>query len=609
MSSLEMSSLSLTDDEDFVQITSPPAQSTSTPAPFVLPKLNGHNVYELRVAELQYLYSINAFTITEYTQFCLDHIQRTNPYLEAIIETNPDALSIASQLEASIAAGHKPKSALHGVPILIKDTMATLDRMQTTAGSFALLGSTVPCDAFIVSRLRAAGAILLGKTNLDEWAGMRCKFAYSTGFSARGGQCRNPYMLSREASGSSSGSAVAISANVVPISFGTETDTSIIGPALVCGVVGIKPTVGLTSRNGIVPISSTQDSVGPFGRTVADAVLGLDVIAARDPEDASTMVSHRTQPESYAAFSSDRRALEGAKFGLPMKRFWDVAPQPQRRVVERLLVLLKQAGAEVVEVDMPCAEERIHEDGHWDWTRYSHTCPERSELTVSKVQTYNLMKKYLGNLENTTMKTLEDLVRYNDENTGSEGGRKGTHPAFTTGQDLFRECVDTKGLEDKTYWNALKWTTDQCREKGIDAALKTEDGDFDGLLFCDVKLGGTCIAAQAGYPIIAVPVGLDPDGMPVGITLVHTKWEEAKLVKWASAIEDLLEHQAERLSSYGDRNEAGSGEVEFQSSVMGRVPPTFKEHTRKNVPVDYGYVYEGAPMHSVAELPCSDTAR
>ena len=199
--------------------------------------------------------------------------------------------------------------------------MATLDRMQTTAGSFALLGSTVPCDAFIVSRLRAAGAILLGKTNLDEWAGMRCKFAYSTGFSARGGQCRNPYMLSREASGSSSGSAVAISANVVPISFGTETDTSIIGPALVCGVVGIKPTVGLTSRNGIVPISSTQDSVGPFGRTVADAVLGLDVIAARDPEDASTMVSHRTQPESYAAFSSDRRALEGAKFGLPMKRF------------------------------------------------------------------------------------------------------------------------------------------------------------------------------------------------------------------------------------------------------------------------------------------------
>ena len=149
---------------------------------------------------------------------------------------------------------------------------------------------------------------------------------------------------------------------------------------------------------------------------------------------------------------------------------------------------------------MPCAEERIHEDGHWDWTRYSHTCPERSELTVSKVQTYNLMKKYLGNLENTTMKTLEDLVRYNDENTGSEGGRKGTHPAFTTGQDLFRECVDTKGLEDKTYWNALKWTTDQCREKGIDAALKTEDGDFDGLLFCDVKLGGNLHCGTGRLP-------------------------------------------------------------------------------------------------------------
>ena len=605
MSSPDISSSSLTDDEDFVQIPSPPVQSTSIPAPFVLQKLNGHNVYELSVSQLQHLYSINAFTITEYTQFCLDHIQRTNPYHEAIIETNPDALTIASQLETLVAAGHKPKSPLHGVPILIKDTMATLDRMQTTAGSFALLGSTVPSDAFIVSRLRAAGAIILGKTNLDEWAGMRCKFAYSTGFSARGGQCRNPYILSREASGSSSGSAVAVSANVVPVSFGTETDTSIIGPALVCGVVGIKPTVGLTSRSGIVPISSTQDSVGPFGRTVADAVVGLDMVAARDPDDEFTMVPDRKQPESYVGFLSDRHALKGARFGLPMKRFWNVAPQPQRKVVEHLLVMLRRAGAEVVEVDMPCAEERIHEDGHWDWARYSDTCPQRSELTVSKVQTYNLMEKYLGKLKDTTMMTLEDIVRYNDENTGSEGGKHGTHPAFKTGQDLFRECVDTKGMEHETYWRALKWTTEQCRENGIDAALKTEDGDLDALLFCDVKLGGTCIAAQAGYPIIAIPVGLDTDGMPVGITLVHTKWEETKLVKWASAIEDLMKHEIERLMSCGERGELGSEAMHYAGPVMGRVPPTFKEHTRKNVPVDYGYRYEGAPMHSVVELRSS----
>ena len=244
--------------------------------------------------------------------------------------------------------------------------MSTKDKMETTAGSWALLGSIVPKDAHIVHLLRRAGAIILGKSNLDEWAGMRSS-AYSNGYSARGGQCRNPYILSRSPEGSSSGSATSVSANIVPLAFGTETDTSIIWPAMVCGVVAIKPTVGLTSRGGVIPISETQDSVGPYGRTVADAVRALDVVAGPDPDDGFSTVPERRQDKSYYESLTDRKALQGARFGLPMKRFWELAPLPQRKVAEKVLHLIEEAGAEVIPVEMPCAEERIHADGHWDW--------------------------------------------------------------------------------------------------------------------------------------------------------------------------------------------------------------------------------------------------
>ena len=593
----------MSSSDDFVLVSKNSPQRHGIPAPFVLPTLKGHNVFEIALSELQHLYSINAFTVKEYTKFCLDHIQRTNFYLEAVIETNPDALAIAESLDADRARDKsKGCGLLWGVPVLVKDSMATKDKMQTCAGSWALLGSVVPKDAFIVSQLRAAGAIILGKSSLDEWAGMRCKDSYSVGYSARGGQCRNPYRLSRSPEGSSSGSAVSVSANIVPVAFGTETDTSIIGPALVNGVVGIKPTVGLTSRAEVVPISSTQDSIGPYGRTVADAVAALDVVAGPDRDDEFTTVPERKQPISYMDYVADRHALKGAKFGLPMKRFWDVAPQPQRHVVERLLNLLKEAGAEVIEVDMPCAEERIHPDGHWDWSRYSESHPERSELTVSKVQTYKLMNKYLSTLTNTPMRTLEDICRYNDENTGSEGGMSKTHPAFPTGQDLFWDCVKTQGIEDEVYDKALKWIRKQTRERGIDAALLHHTIDsgkketLDALLFCDIKMGGVCIAAQAGYPVIALPVGLDPEGIPVGITLVHTAWEEGRLIKWATAVEDLMMHHSEEVrgeKDYGDWNE----EV-WRKEHLGRAPPSFIEHLRKNIPIEYGWTYEGAPRPS-----------
>ena len=590
--------------DGFVLVSPTQTQPSGIPAPFAMPTLKGHNLFETTLSELQQLYCVGAFSVKEYTQFCLDHIQRTNCYLEAVIETNPDALAIAEALDTERAREEsKFKCLLWGAPVLVKDSMATKDKMQTCAGSWALLGSVVPKDAFIVSRLRAAGAVILGKSNLDEWAGMRCIDSYSVGYSARGGQCRNPYRLSRSPEGSSSGSAVSVSANIVPVAFGTETDTSIIGPALANGVVGIKPTVGLTSRAGVVPISSTQDSIGPYGRNVTDAAAALDVVAGPDPDDDFTTVPERKQPKSYIDCVTDRHGLKGAKLGLPMKRFWDVAPQPQRRVVEHVLVLLRNAGAEIVEVEMPCAEERIHPDGHWDWTRYSDTHPERSELTVSKVQTYKLVAEYLSNLSDTSIRTLEDICHYNDENTGSEGGLPKTHPAFPTGQDLFWDCVKTRGVEDEVYKKALKWITKQTTELGIDAALRHHNADngkeetLDALLFCDIKMGGTCIAAQSGYPVIALPVGLDPEGMPVGITLVHTAWEEGSLIKWASAIEDLMMHQSEKLKH--EKENGDPTEEQTRKEQLGRVPPRFMEHLRKNIPVEYSWCYEGAPKLSV----------
>lgn len=465
--------------------------------------------------------------------------------------------------------------------------------METTGGSWALLGCTVPKDAHIVHLLRKAGAIPIGKANLDEWAGMR-SHNYSCGYSARGGQTRNPSDLTRSPSGSSSGSAVAVSSNLVPLAFGTETDCSIIAPGAVNGVVAIKPTVGLTSRAGVIPISETQDSVGPFGRTVADCARAMDAIVGADSDDKFSTAPDRMQVESYYNCISDLRALKGAMFGLPRKHFWDAAPLPQRRVIERVLTLIKNAGAEIVDVNMPCAEERLAENGEWDWERYGDTNPETSEITVSAIQTYYLMNDYLSKLETTSIRTLEDVVAYNDNNRGSEGGHRYDIPAFPDGQPLFRKCVETKGVKTATYHAALHHITTQCRENGIDAALSHHDSAtnqevvLDALLFCDVKRGGIQIAAQAGYPVLTVPAGLDPDGMPVSLILIHSKWKDDKLIKWASAIEDLLVQHTQSLVDLH-----GSGNVS-RGERLGRIPPTFRNHLRKNIPVERSYRYPGA---------------
>ena len=356
----------------------------TVPNVFQLQKCNGVDVFEVSVDELQHHLSCGDFDSLTYVKFCLENIRKTNSYLECVIETNPDALEIAAALDTERKNG-KTRGPLHGIPVLVKDNMATKDKMETTAGSWALLGCKVPEDAHIVHLLRKAGAVILGKANLDEWAGMR-SHKYSCGYSARGGQCRNPYNMTRSPNGSSSGSAVAVSANLVPLAFGTETDCSIISPGAVNGVVAIKPTVGLTSRSGVIPISETQDSVGPFGRTVADCARAMDVVAGADARDIWSVVPGRRQAKSYFDCLADREALKGARFGLPMKRFWNTAPQPQRKVIEQVLDLIRLAGAEIVEVDMPCAEERLAEDGEWDWCarRCSHEIyhADRSQGTV-----------------------------------------------------------------------------------------------------------------------------------------------------------------------------------------------------------------------------------
>ena len=372
--------------------------------------------------------------------------------------------------------------------------------MQTTAGSWALLGSVVPRDAHIAHLLRKAGAIILGHANMTEWSALRSKI-YSSGYSARGGQTRNPFDLSSSPFGSSSGSAAAVSANIVPLAFGTETDSSIIGPGLYNGVVGIKPTVGLTSRSGIVPISESMDTVGPFARTVADVTYALNTITGPDKKDSYTVVQARPQIDDYSQFLSDRTALQGIKLGLPWSRCWEHVPSDQKRVASRLFEIIRRYGGEIIRVEFPCAPESIREDGRWDWESGR---ADQSEFTVVKTEAYSGINSYLTGLVGTPVRSLEDVMAFNERNPGTEGANPGDHPAFPSGQDNLREIVKGNGLKSRAYDNALRYMRQKSRQEGIDAALHHrlgEKGDaveLDALIMCD-KLGvGQQMAAQAG---------------------------------------------------------------------------------------------------------------
>lgn len=504
-----------------------------------MPLCQGVAIEELTISQLQSHLAQGSFTSKDLTECYLKRIKLLNPYIKAVIETNPDALSIASFLDNERGNG-TIRSKLHGIPFLVKDNIATKDKMQTTAGCAALIGTKVPADAEVVASLRAAGGVLLGKANLSEWASMRASY-YSEAYSSRGGQNRNPYNLAEHPGGSSSGSASAVAANFCTFSIGTETDGSLMFPGDRCGVVSIKPTVGLTSTAGVIPEAKSFDTVGPFGRSVEDAVLVLDVLVDKSglPTGSDT---------SYPLLLANKAVLKGAKFGMPAKRVWESAKAnvEQKAEYEALVELLsniEKAGAMLYEVDFPSAEEIIPPNG-WDWDFAEGKSESKmSEFQIVKTEFYQGLKDYLIGLEDngSQIMTLEDIMMHNIVHTDSEGGVPGTHPAWPTGQDNFDKCLEAKDEVEDTHGEALAYIRAKSREQGIEAGLKHPEGILDGLLVpISVDGGVSCsIAAKAGYPMITIPVGVGDNGLPFGIGIIQTALREDLLVKYGSAISEL----------------------------------------------------------------------
>ncbi|KAI1148039.1 amidase signature domain-containing protein [Nemania diffusa] len=523
-----------------------------------MPRCRGVDIEELSITQLQNHLERRSFTSKELVQCYLKRIELVNPHVKAVIETNPDALKIADGLDAERRGSNRVRSRIHGIPFLVKDNIATKDKMQTTAGCAALIGTTVPNDAAVVALLRAAGGVLLGKANLSEWASMRASY-YSEAYSSRGGQNRNPYNLAEHPGGSSSGPASALAANMCAFSIGTETDGSVMFPADRCAVVGIKPTVGLTSTLGVIPEAPSMDTVGTFGRSVEDATIILDIIADKSsiPEgqiadaSGSSTAQHNTI-KAYTSWLANRDALKGARFGLPLRRVWEAASnsvdyKSEYIALRKLIEKIERAGAQVVDVDFPSAEEIISPDG-WDWTYAAGESDSRlSEFEVVKVEFYRSLAAYLGALENNKKKilSLEDVVAYNIKHTDTEGGIPGTHPAWPTGQDNFDRSIESKDDGEAVYAKARKYIRQKSREGGIDATLMHGETELDGLLVPVQAEGGVAcsVAAKAGYPMMTIPVGVGDNGVPFGMGIIQTAWKENKLIQYGSAIEDLVRHR------------------------------------------------------------------
>jgi len=458
------------------------------------------------------------------TQMYLDRIERLDrrgPKLGAVIQTNPSALKIAAQLDLEYKS-KGPRGPLHGVPVLIKDNVETSDHIATTAGSLALEGWFAPADAPLVERLRAAGAVILGKTNLSEWANFRSTHSVS-GWSGRGGQARNPYSLDRTSSGSSSGSAVAVSANLCALAVGTETDGSIVSPASINGIVGIKPTVGLVSRRGIAPISHSQDTAGPLARSVRDAAIMLTVLCSLDKQDPASAAAADHIGKDYAAYL-DPNGLKGARLGIARKFFADSAPL--NGYLNRCVEILKGAGAIIVDpADLPL---------HGGWSA--------AELDVLLYEFKTDLNAWLSRLPPTApVRSLAALIRYNDAHKDRE------MPIFD--QELLHQA-ETKGpLTDKAYLEARATCLKTTRAQGIDAVLAEHKLDAMVTLTSgpawlidpingDSDSGGcSSPAAIAGYPHITVPSGLHR-GLPLGLSFFAGAFSEPKLIKLASGFEN-----------------------------------------------------------------------
>jgi amidase len=478
---------------------------------------------EATIASLQERMSTGSLDARALTKAYLDRIEaldRRGPTLRSVIETNPEALALAEGLDKE-RKDKGPRGPLHGVPVLVKDNVGTADQMTTTAGSLALLGSIPPKDSFVAGRLRAAGAVILGKTNLSEWANIRSEHS-SSGWSARGGQCRNPYVLDRNPCGSSSGSGSAVAANLCAVAVGTETDGSIVCPSNNCGLVGIKPTLGLVSRSGIIPIAHSQDTAGPMARTVRDAAVLLGALAGIDPSDVATSASRGRALADYAA-GLDPAGLRGARIGVHRKAFG--FHRDVDRIMEEALGALKRAGAVVVDpADIPHV-------GEYDET----------ETTVLLYELKTDLNAYLASLgPKAPVKTLAEVIAFNEAHAGEE------MPYF--GQEQFLKAQAKGPLTDKVYLDALAKNRRLSRAEGIDAvmdqhrldAIVAPTGGPAWLTDCltgDHFGGGSSTpAAVAGYPSITVPAGF-VGGLPVGLSFMGRAWSEPTLLRLAYAFE------------------------------------------------------------------------
>jgi len=451
----------------------------------------------------------------------IELIDRAGPSLNAIIEINPQAAEIAERLDRERAEGYL-RGPLHGLPIVLKDNIETADQLTTTAGSLALEGHYAVRDAYFVERLREAGVLILAKANLSEWANFRSTRSVS-GWSSRGGQTRNPYVLDRSPCGSSSGSAVAVAANLCPAAVGTETDGSIICPAQTNGVVGLKPTLGLVSRSGVIPIAHSQDTAGPIARTVADVALLLGAMTGFDRDDPATHTSRGWALSDYTPVLKPG-GLRGARIGIIRKFFGD-HPMVDR-IMEDCLVLMKAEGAELVD------EVEIKTLGKFD----------KSELEVMYTEFKNDLNEYLSGLPyDARVHSLEELVTYNEVH------KERIMPYF--GQERMHKALQKSNLGGDKYRKALAVNHRLTREEGIDAALRNYQLDAlvapsGGPAWPVDYLNGDCskgpdttsLAAVAGYPHITIPAG-QVFGLPVGLSLIGGAYSEPTLLKLAFAFE------------------------------------------------------------------------
>lgn len=488
---------------------------------------------EATITDLQAQMKSGKLTSRKLVEMYLERIKVVDQRTHAVLELNPDALAIADQMDKERKKG-KVRSPMHGIPILIKDNIDTADKMHTTAGSWALYDAPTPKeDAFIAAKLRKAGAVIIGKANLSEWANFRSTglpTRQTSGWSGRGGQTNMPYFLDQNPSGSSSGSGVAVSANLVPVAIGSETNGSIISPALTNGIVGIKPTVGLVSRSGIIPISHSQDTAGPMARSVTDAAIVLTQIAGTDKNDSATAEADKHRAKDYTK-SLDPNGLKGARLGL-------VTFPPQRPIMlaayksfyDPLIQKLRDAGATVLDVKFPDLPQTAGAD----------------RLAVLEYEFKTDVADYLAKRGGQN-KTLADLIKFNDENKDKE--------LQIFGQELFTQSQAKGDLTDKAYMDALTNVHKQTREDGIDKLLA--DNKLDALV------GPTSgqawgIAAVAGYPSITVPLGLrDIPAAPAqgnipastatvqtaGMFFFGTAWSEPTLIKYAYAFEQMTKER------------------------------------------------------------------